>query len=112
MSRHRYCRRYQYQLQKQRRLYQLFSRSRPTLNYLVQRSTQEQAATLTDDDFFLRPDVGQMETIEFDKMPTAYHADEATRQYTEQLSKLSLSNADYQHYIDDKQKARKAAQAW
>ncbi|WP_454442412.1 patatin-like phospholipase family protein [Vibrio bathopelagicus] len=77
-------------------------------NYLVQRSTQEQAATLTDDDFFLRPDVGQMETIEFDKMPTAYHAGyEATRQYTEQLSKLSLSNADYQHYIDDKQKARK-----
>ncbi|CAK1835523.1 NTE family protein [Vibrio crassostreae] len=77
-------------------------------NYLVQRSTQEQAATLTDHDFFLRPDVGEMETTEFDKMPTAYHAGyEATRQYTEQLSKLSLSNADYQHYIDDKQKARR-----
>ncbi|WP_286294716.1 patatin-like phospholipase family protein [Vibrio apostichopi] len=77
-------------------------------NYLVQRSTQEQAETLTDDDFFLRPDVGQMETTEFDKMPTAYHAGyEATRQYRDQLSKLSLSNADYQHYIDDKQKARK-----
>lgn len=77
-------------------------------NYLVQRSTQEQAATLTDHDFFLQPDVGEMETTEFDKMPTAYHAGyEATRQYTEQLSKLSLSNADYQHYIDDKQKARR-----
>ena len=77
-------------------------------NYLVQRSTQEQAETLTDDDFFLRPDVGQMETTEFDKMPTAYHAGyEATRQYRDQLSKLALSNADYQHYIDDKQKARK-----
>ncbi|MEZ9336002.1 patatin-like phospholipase family protein, partial [Vibrio sp. 10N.286.51.A4] len=77
-------------------------------NYLVQRSTQEQAATLTDDDFFLRPDVGQMETTEFDKMPTAYHAGyEATRQYTDQLSKLALSNADYQKYIDQKQQARK-----
>ncbi|MFS1468941.1 patatin-like phospholipase family protein [Vibrio lentus] len=77
-------------------------------NYLVQRSTQEQAATLTDDDFFLRPDVGRMETTDFDKMPTAYHAGyEATRQYRDQLSKLALSNADYQHYIDDKQKARK-----
>ncbi|MEZ9469108.1 patatin-like phospholipase family protein [Vibrio lentus] len=77
-------------------------------NYLVQRSTQEQAATLMDDDFFLRPDVGQMETTDFDKMPTAYHAGyEATRQYRDQLSKLALSNADYQHYIDDKQKARK-----
>ncbi|PMG45126.1 serine protease [Vibrio lentus] len=77
-------------------------------NYLVQRSTQEQAATLTDDDFFLRPDVGQMETTDFDKMPTAYHAGyEATRQYRDQLSKLALSNTDYQHYIDDKQKARK-----
>lgn len=77
-------------------------------NYLVRRSTQDQAATLTEDDVFLRPDVGQMETTEFDKMPTAYHAGyEEAKQYTDQLSKLSLSYADYQHYIDAKQKARR-----
>ncbi|MEZ9040483.1 MULTISPECIES: patatin-like phospholipase family protein [unclassified Vibrio] len=77
-------------------------------NYLVQRSTQEQAETLTDDDVFLRPDVGQMETTDFDKMPSAFLAGyEAAKQHTDELSKLSLSNADYQHYIEDKQKARR-----
>ncbi|CDT19212.1 Putative outer membrane lysophospholipase patatin-like [Vibrio coralliirubri] len=77
-------------------------------NYLVQRSTQEQAETLTDDDVFLRPDVGEMETTEFDKMPSAFLAGyEAAKQHTDELSKLSLSNADYQHYIEDKQKARR-----
>ncbi|CDT91871.1 Putative outer membrane lysophospholipase patatin-like [Vibrio coralliirubri] len=77
-------------------------------NYLVQRSTQEQAETLTDDDVFLRPDVGEMETTEFDKMPSAFLAGyEAAKQHTDELSKLSLSNADYQQYIEDKQKARR-----
>ncbi|MCG9641456.1 patatin-like phospholipase family protein [Vibrio sp. Isolate34] len=77
-------------------------------NYLVRRSTQEQAETLTDDDVFLRPDVGLMETTEFDKMPGAYQAGyDAARQYSAELSKLSLSNADYQKYIEHKQQARK-----
>ncbi|MEZ9697998.1 patatin-like phospholipase family protein [Vibrio sp. 10N.261.46.E12] len=77
-------------------------------NYLVQRSTQEQAETLTDDDVFLRPDVGQMETTEFDKMPGAYQAGyDAAIQNSSELSKLSLSNADYQKYIEHKQQARK-----
>ncbi|MFA0045469.1 patatin-like phospholipase family protein [Vibrio sp. 10N.261.51.F11] len=77
-------------------------------NYLVQRSTQEQAETLTDDDVFLRPDVGEMETTEFDKMPSAFLAGyEVAKQHTDELSKLSLSNADYQYYIEDKQKARR-----
>ena len=77
-------------------------------NYLVRRSTQEQAETLTDDDVFLRPDVGQMDTTEFDKMPGAYQAGyDAAREYSSELSKLSLSNADYQKYIEHKQQARK-----
>ena len=77
-------------------------------NYLVRRSTQEQAETLTDDDVFLRPDVGQMDTTDFDKMPGAYQAGyDAAREYSSELSKLSLSNADYQKYIEHKQQARK-----
>ncbi|MEZ9720778.1 patatin-like phospholipase family protein [Vibrio splendidus] len=77
-------------------------------NYLVRRSTQEQAETLTDDDVFLRPDVGQMDTTEFDKMPGAYQAGyDAAHEYSSELSKLSLSNADYQKYIEHKQQARK-----
>ena len=77
-------------------------------NYLVQRSTEEQAETLKDNDVFLQPDVGEMETTEFDKMPSAYEAGyESAKQHSAELSKLSLSNADYQHYIEDKQKARR-----
>ena len=77
-------------------------------NYLVRRSTQEQAETLTDDDVFLRPDVGQMDTTEFDKMPGAYQAGyDAAIQNSSELSKLSLSTAEYQKYIDHKQQARK-----
>ncbi|MGF1743679.1 patatin-like phospholipase family protein [Vibrio minamisatsumaniensis] len=76
-------------------------------NYLVRRSTQEQAETLTDDDIFLHPDVGQIETTEFDKMPDAFQAGyNAAFQHKDQLSKLSLSSADYQKYIDHKQQAR------
>jgi len=77
-------------------------------NYLVRRSTQKQAKTLTDEDVFLRPDVGTMETTEFDKMPDAYKAGYAVaQQFKSELSGLSLSNADYQRYIDSKQDARK-----
>ncbi|QSA19215.1 patatin-like phospholipase family protein, partial [Vibrio furnissii] len=41
-------------------------------NYLVRRSTELQAETLTEDDVLLRPQVGLMETTEFDKMPDAF----------------------------------------
>lgn len=77
-------------------------------NYLVRRSTQKQAQTLTEEDVFLRPDVGTMETTEFDKMPEAYKAGySVAQQFKSELSELSLSNADYQRYIDSKQDARK-----
>lgn len=77
-------------------------------NYLVRRSTQKQAKTLTEKDVFLQPDVGQMETTEFDKMPSAYQAGyEITYQFEEQLKAIALNNAQFQEYIDKKQAARK-----
>ncbi|WP_217905050.1 patatin-like phospholipase family protein [Vibrio vulnificus] len=77
-------------------------------NYLVRRSTQQQAESLGGQDVYLRPDVGQMETTEFAKMPDAYQAGyKATYQMKEKLQALRLNGSQYQHYIDAKQQARK-----
>ncbi|MGR5236705.1 patatin-like phospholipase family protein [Vibrio alfacsensis] len=77
-------------------------------NYLVRRSTQEQVKTLNDDDVYLRPDVGQMETVEFDKMPSAFQAGyQITKTQQSKLSALSLSSAEYQKYIEHKQDIRR-----
>ncbi len=77
-------------------------------NYLVRRSTQQQAESLGGQDVYLRPDVGQMETTEFAKMPDAYEAGyKATYQMKEKLQALRLNGSQYQHYIDAKQQARK-----
>ncbi|WP_306416377.1 MULTISPECIES: patatin-like phospholipase family protein [unclassified Vibrio] len=86
----------------------LFTVADQLSNYLVRRSTQQQAETLTEEDVFLRPDVGQMETTEFDKMPGAYEAGyEVAYQFEEQLRGLSMSSAQYQDYVEDKQIARR-----
>ncbi|MGF1909001.1 patatin-like phospholipase family protein [Vibrio kasasachensis] len=77
-------------------------------NYLVRRSTNLQADTLTEKDLLLRPQVGDMETTEFDRMPEAYR--EGLRIAMDQQSRLqslALSSADYQRYVDTKQAARK-----
>lgn len=86
----------------------LFAVADQLSNYLVRRSTQDQAATLNDDDVYLRPDVGQMETVEFDKMPSAFQAGyQITKKQKSKLSALSLSSAEYQKYIDHKQDIRR-----
>lgn len=86
----------------------LFAVADQLSNYLVRRSTQEQAETLSGDDVYIRPDVGQMETVEFEKMPDAFKAGyEITRGLKSKLEGLSVSNADYQKYIEHKQDMRK-----
>ncbi|MEF1254679.1 patatin-like phospholipase family protein [Vibrio sp. M260112] len=77
-------------------------------NYLVRSTTARQAELLTDKDFFLQPDVGEMGTTEFDKMPQAFERGyQATMARKAELQKLSLSTADYQHYIEQKQNVRR-----
>lgn len=77
-------------------------------NYLVRRSTQDQADMLTDDDVFLKPQVGQMETTEFDRMPDAFEKGyQAAMENQQALSHLSLSSAEYQKYIDEKEERRR-----
>ncbi len=86
----------------------LFTVADQLSNYLVRRSTSRQAETLTEQDFLLQPQVGDMETTEFERMPEAYQ--EGIRIATaqkERLQALSLSSADYQKYVEHKQALRK-----
>lgn len=76
-------------------------------NYIVRRTTAEQVSKLSDNDYYMRPDVGEMETTEFDKMPEAYQEGYAlAKSYSDELSHLKLHGAEYQRYIDGKQAAR------
>lgn len=80
-------------------------------NYMVRRSTQEQATTLKEGDISLRPEVGHMETTEFDRMPEAYDKGyQVALMHQPELRKLSLSSSDYQQYVDEKEERRHALQ--
>ncbi|MFV0448999.1 MAG: patatin-like phospholipase family protein [Vibrio sp.] len=80
-------------------------------NYMVRRSTQEQATTLKEGDVFLQPEVGHMETTEFDRMPEAYDKGyQAAMMHQSELGKLSLSSSDYQQYVDEKEDRRRVLQ--
>ncbi|HCG7093034.1 patatin-like phospholipase family protein [Vibrio parahaemolyticus] len=86
----------------------LFTVADQLSNYLVRRSTQQQVETLQEHDVYIRPNVGQMETVEFDKMPWAFQSGyDITKEMESKLAGLRLSNAEYQKYIDHKQEVRK-----
>ncbi|BDR12520.1 patatin-like phospholipase family protein [Vibrio sp. STUT-A11] len=86
----------------------LFTVADQLSNYLVRRSTQGQVEALHEQDIYIRPNVGQMETVEFDKMPSAFQSGyEITQTMASKLEGLSLSSADYQGYIEHKQEVRK-----
>ncbi|HAS6436785.1 TPA: serine protease [Vibrio parahaemolyticus] len=86
----------------------LFTVADQLSNYLVRRSTQQQVETLQQHDVYIRPNVGQMETVEFDKMPWAFQSGyDITKEMESKLVGLRLSNAEYQKYIDHKQEVRK-----
>lgn len=77
-------------------------------NYLVRSTTSRQAKTLSDRDVFLRPEVGEMETTEFERMPEAFRKGyQIAMQNRDALKRYSLSAAEYQEYIDHKEEARK-----
>lgn len=86
----------------------LFTVADQLSNYLVRNTTNQQAELLTEKDLYLRPEVGDMETTEFNKMPEAFDKGyQAAMENKQLLSKLSLSSADYQTYIDQKEEARR-----
>ncbi|MDG3085391.1 patatin-like phospholipase family protein [Vibrio hannami] len=77
-------------------------------NYLVRRTTEEQKELLDEDkDILLIPHVGDIGTTDFHKMPQALQwGYNAATSIETSLSRYSLSSADYQRYIDEKQKKK------
>lgn len=72
-------------------------------NYLVRKSTQQQIELLSGDDIYLKPDVGHMETTEFDRMNEAYEKGyQAVMAHRAAFEKLALSTEAYQAYQDKK----------
>jgi NTE family protein len=77
-------------------------------NFLVRRTTAEQAALLGQQDVLLQPAVGGMETTEFDKMPLAYQwGYQSAQQSLVALQRYSLSAGEYQAYVEQKQQRRR-----
>ena len=77
-------------------------------NYLVRRTTDAQAGLLTEKDVLLTPAVGDMETTEFDRMEEAYQRGyEIAQKMKFSLQRYSVSTAEYQRYIDEKEERRK-----
>lgn len=77
-------------------------------NYLVRRSTQQQVKKLADQDVLIQPDVGGYSTTDFFIMPEAYKRGyKAANDAKQALSRLSLSTADYQKYLDIKETVRR-----
>ncbi|MBV7297891.1 patatin-like phospholipase family protein [Enterovibrio paralichthyis] len=78
------------------------------VNYMVRNSTDEQIANMTNQDVLLKPQVGNMETTEFERMPEAFDKGfQAAFSHRQTLSKLALSAGEYQEYIEAKQQRRR-----
>jgi NTE family protein len=80
-------------------------------NYLVRQSTQRAAETLTAKDIYLKPDIGDMDTADFDLMEHAYQKGyQAVMAQRSQFAKFALSPAEYRQYQLQKQQHLKAFQ--
>ena len=72
-------------------------------NFLTIHNVEEDKKLLDDDDFYIRPDVDDVDTSDFSAMDRAFEAGKvAAEQQLERLRKLSVSSADYQQYTRQK----------
>lgn len=77
-------------------------------NYMVRRTTNAQAELLAENDVLLVPEVGSMETTEFDRLEEAYQRGyDVVQNMRESLQRYSVSAAQYQQYLDEKEDRRR-----
>ncbi|PWI34698.1 serine protease [Vibrio albus] len=77
-------------------------------NYMVRRTTNAQADLLTDSDVLLIPEVGNMETTEFDRLEEAYRRGyDVALTMRDTLQRYSVSAQQYQQYLDEKEDRRR-----
>ncbi|AMG30217.1 serine protease [Grimontia hollisae] len=78
------------------------------VNFMVRQSTEKQIGNMDEHDVLLAPDVGDMETTEFDRVPEALQKGyEIAMANRETLNRISLTSGDYQLYLEEKQKRRR-----
>ncbi|WP_281545351.1 patatin-like phospholipase family protein [Grimontia sp. SpTr1] len=78
------------------------------VNFMVRQSTEKQISNMDKGDFLLTPDVGDMETTEFDRVPEALQKGyEIAMVNRDALDKISMTSGEYQEYVEEKQKRRR-----
>ena len=74
--------------------------SNQAVSILIRRRTNEQRASLSDQDILVNPSLGAMSSIEFGRVVQAMNSGEqATRILSEKLSKLSVTESEYASYL-------------
>ncbi|MUK40707.1 serine protease [Aliivibrio fischeri] len=77
----------------------LFDVASQLTNFMVKRSTQEQAEFLTDKDILLQPRVGDIETTDFSSMPRAYQEGyDTVMTLKSRLQSLAVTPNEYAQY--------------
>lgn len=76
-------------------------------SYMTRSSTQQQIALMTEQDILIRPEIDAIGTGAFEDMPKALPLGEAAANaHLTKLTKLGLSDTDYQAYLTRKQTRR------
>lgn len=71
---------------------------------LTLRNIDEQKQLLSHEDIYIRPDIAQLSSTDFDDLPKAYEAGRtAAQNRIQQLQKLSIDDSDYRIYQQKKQ---------
>ncbi len=74
--------------------------SNQAISILIRRRTDEQRASLSKNDILISPDLGDMTSVEFGRAIKAMNSGEqAARALKTRLSALSVSDAEYTHYL-------------
>ncbi len=71
--------------------------------FLTNRSVVDERTRLEPADIYIRPEINQLSTTDFSVLPRAFEAGTAAAALqSEALAELSLSDEDYQNYLDNK----------
>ncbi|MDZ7860659.1 MAG: patatin-like phospholipase family protein [Candidatus Krumholzibacteriota bacterium] len=92
-------------LKERRELRSVFSITNQLTTIMTRRNTEEQIASLTDRDIFIRPDLGEISTASFDRAAEAIpKGRDAAAEALEYLKKLSVSKKDYREYLSNRKR--------
>ena len=80
--------------------------------FLTNRSVLDERTRLEPADIYIRPEINQLSTTDFSVLPRAFEAGTAAAAlHSEALRQLSLSDEEYQGYLDDKAAAAQRLRA-